>query len=175
MALIVEDGSGLPDADALVSLDYCTGFLASLGQGDWSEGTTEAQEQAIRRATRFLNRSFPWKGSRRRGREQALEWPRVSVSDHEGYAVDWKTVPFEVKRACALLAYMELKTPQVLTPKPVASDQMTAVSIGPISIQYDSTADSADAYRPVIEDIAADLAPLCEATGGKFSGGTILT
>jgi hypothetical protein len=79
MALIIEDGTGVLNADSYVSASRAQAFASSLGLA-WPENVTAA-EQALRRATRFIDASYRGRflGVRVKGRAQALEWPRSGV------------------------------------------------------------------------------------------------
>lgn len=55
MALTVEDGTGLVDADSFVTLEEADAYHTAAGSTNWT-GTDESKEQALRRASRFLSR-----------------------------------------------------------------------------------------------------------------------
>ncbi|MBF0374875.1 MAG: hypothetical protein HQL39_15825, partial [Alphaproteobacteria bacterium] len=65
MSLIVEDGSGLSDANAYVSLAYADGYHALRGNAAWAAAGQPARESALVRATDHLDRAFRWRGERR--------------------------------------------------------------------------------------------------------------
>ena len=112
MALIVETGAGLSDADSYISEADATAYLTSIGKSDaWD--AIDDKEAALRLATSYLLQRYRgrWLGNRR-FITQALDWPRYGVvlEDSPGgfggyeplYDID--KVPPEVKQACALLA-----------------------------------------------------------------------
>lgn len=76
MALIVETGAGLPDADAYVTLDEADAYHAALGNAAWAAAEVATRETAIRRATAFLDASYSWRG-RLKNQAQRRRWPRV--------------------------------------------------------------------------------------------------
>lgn len=84
--MIVEDGTGLADADALIDVAYADAYHAARGNA-WA-GTTTEKEQAIVKATDYM-RTMAWIGSPLTD-TQALPWPRF------GYGI-----PDAIKRACA--------------------------------------------------------------------------
>lgn len=106
MALTVEDGSGLATADAYASVSEVDTYLDLYGAPDaWSSSSTIQKEQAIRAATRYLDSIYNGRWTGRRAREeQALDWPRYNVVDHDGFGLDSDVVPPPIKHATAELA-----------------------------------------------------------------------
>lgn len=107
---IVEDGSGLSNANALITVDEADQIMENYSSSaDWSGVTgTEPEKQAakencIREATRFMNIHYQWEGYRTY-LEQALQWPRAWCYDDEGNYVDANTIPEKVKEACSYLS-----------------------------------------------------------------------
>jgi hypothetical protein len=105
-SFVVEDGSGLSSSNSYVSVadadSYNENHEAST---DWSGATQADKEKALRLATQYLDLKFygKWKGVRT-SEEQALAWPRVGVSDYDGYSYDSDEMPQVLKDACAELA-----------------------------------------------------------------------
>jgi len=74
MAFIVEDGTGLTDSNsfgAVVDADF---YFADRGNAAWT-GSDTLKEQALVRATDYLNNRFKFLGWKY-NEEQALEFPR---------------------------------------------------------------------------------------------------
>lgn len=163
MTLTVEDGTGLANADALISVDYADTYHDNRGNSTWvstSSPADEDKEQAIRRASAFLRDSFKWQGYPISGRSQAMAWPRSGVVDGNGYTVAADGVPDEIQRACAELALRELVTPGALNPDVTLSDTIKREKIGPLEFEYDNSRTDAYASRPVIlivQDIVGAL------------------
>lgn len=162
MALIVEDGTGLANADAFVSVADCTTYCDAQGLTGWTERTSDpdADEAAIRRATTWLSNSFIWKGYKLNGRSQALAWPRADVEDEEDEEVASDEVPAEIVTACCIAAAYERENPGGLSPNVTLTDRVKSEQIGPIRTEYASSAMTADAARPVltlVRDIISGL------------------
>src|ERR1700758_2726969 len=104
--LVVEDGTGLADADAFFDMDYMDAYATAHDLTGWLDGPGDGQA-AIRRATTYLCNSWPWKGFRLKGRDQALAWPRTEVTDGEDNIVASDSVPAEIIQATAELAAFE--------------------------------------------------------------------
>lgn len=118
MALIVEDGSGLPDADAYVSVSDCAAYAAA--HGLTFIGTESEQEARIRRATQYIDVQYAFKGDPQTD-TQALAWPRTVVTG----------VPREIVAACCELA---CKQGDLWTD--VDSAAVISETIGPLSTTY---------------------------------------
>lgn len=109
MALVVEDGSGLPNADSYITIEEADAYLAKYGFDDdsnWSSATDAEKEDAIRRATQeYLEGIYYncWRGSVRTY-SQKLSWPRVGAHDDAGRVIGGTEVPDPIKEACAMVA-----------------------------------------------------------------------
>jgi hypothetical protein len=97
MPLIVEDGSGLPDANAYVDIPYISTYLLGEQLEAWEALTESEQESAIIRATRAVDILFNWLGTRET-LGQGLSWPRSNVV-YEGFEIEG--VPTAVQKATA--------------------------------------------------------------------------
>lgn len=106
MALTVEDGTGLANADSYDSLVNIQLYLANFGLNTaWDLLTTSAQEIAARTATKYLDTMYGprWAGIKS-SQDQALDWGRRDVYDFSGRLIDPGEVPTKIKNATALLA-----------------------------------------------------------------------
>jgi len=104
MAFIVEDGTGKADANAYVSVAFVTAYLTETGnESAWSALGSTLQEQAIVRASRYIDQRFARRFmSTKRLRTQALQWPRYDIYDASGQLwVSSDEVPAEVQKATA--------------------------------------------------------------------------
>jgi len=143
---VVEDGTGLSTANALIS-------EAEADQYHDNNGTRTAwdlasdKEQAIRSATKYLEVKYKgrWLGSRAVA-TQALSWPRAGVEDCDGYAVDSDSIPQDIKNACAELALDTVTESDLLADEtsPVGIIKRQRNKVGEIEqdIEYIGGADS---------------------------------
>lgn len=175
MALTVETGAGLADADAFVSVADCTTFCEARGLTGWTERTSDpdADEAAIRRATAWLSSAFTWKGSRTNGRDQALAWPREDVEDGEGEEVPSDELPVEIVQACCVAAAYERANPGGLTPNVTLTNRVKSKGIGPLRKEYFAAPMSADAVRPVLTQVR-DIVSGLLATGSNGLSGRVV-
>lgn len=106
MALVVEDGTGLSNAEAYCSVANATTYHNARGNADaWD--AIEDKEAALRLATDYLTQKYrgKWQGKRTTS-AQALDWPRTGVKwtdSPAGYYAD-NALPMELVNACAELA-----------------------------------------------------------------------
>lgn len=101
MTITVEDGTGLANADAYISEADADIYFAAIANATWAGATTSAKEQAIVKATRYMEKRFgnKWKGIIASS-TQALGWPRDYVYDERGTELD-DQVPTAIAHACA--------------------------------------------------------------------------
>lgn len=166
MALIVEDGTGVTDADAYISLaDAEAQYLKRFGEA-WS-GTDAAKEASIIRATRFVD-SLKFVGSPVGKRAQSLEWPRKDATDRNGFEIAQTELPIEVERATAIFAFAELTTPGVLTPEIDRTGLTKSETVGPISVEYAGNPGTEQWNRTTITAAMDIIKPLTVST--KFLG-----
>ncbi len=107
MAFVVEDGTGLATATAYVSVATADAYHADRGNDDWDEADTDDQEQAIVRATDYLDQTFSWQGKRSTD-TQALDWPRDAVFLLDGTEIDPDSIPTRLESACSEIALAAL-------------------------------------------------------------------
>lgn len=102
--LIVEDGTGLTNADSYISVADATTYLTNFGSGDaWSVIDAGTQEILLRKSTRDLDALFSSSyASCLLSTSQALLWPRESFTDANGRTVSG--IPKELGYAVAELA-----------------------------------------------------------------------
>jgi hypothetical protein len=80
MAIVVEDGTGLPNAVSYVSVDDCKAYLNARGKTAWGLLTTAQQEASLINATDYLDAKYgPNLLGTQLSSEQALCWPREYV------------------------------------------------------------------------------------------------
>lgn len=120
MALIVEDGTGLPNSEAFCSVAFADTHHANRGMTNWATLSVPEKEQAIRRAADYMQQTYRmrWNGYRTSD-SQAMDFPRIdmpressgrsyfgnlgSVGSYQSYYPS-NIVPVEVQQANADLA-----------------------------------------------------------------------
>ena len=81
--MIVENGTGLPNADSYVSIEFANDYFSARGVSGWDALTDEQKEQALIRATDYIDNIFQWYG-KKASSEQSLRFPRINLKDYEG-------------------------------------------------------------------------------------------
>lgn len=148
MALVVEDGTGKPDAESYCSVSDADKYFADRGVTEWASRAAEQKEIALRKATdyielRFSDKFIGFKATK----GQALSFPRYTVPE----------VPRALLRACAEYALRSGVGSLVADPT-VDSTGLVVKSktekLGPMEEKVEYATTSADMFRPYP---AADL------------------
>lgn len=165
MALIPEDGTGLPDADSYESLAEFKAYADAHGFDYTTPAYSDAAiEAAMRRATAWLDATYRtrYTGDVRFPATQALEWPRTGATWRDVALAD-DVIPLALRRAQSEAAWRELVSPGVLSPDYVATSIVTREKVGPLEVQYAaSSATSASDIAPDVGVIDGLLAPLLD-------------
>jgi hypothetical protein len=129
VSLVVEDGTGLTNADAYASIATVDAYATARGLSTWA-GNDTVKEAAIREATIYLDASYSWKGAIE-SEDQALAWPREGVTDKERREVTG--LPQRVIDACCELAVMKISAALVTSRTEAELSSLTA---GSVSMTY---------------------------------------
>ena len=84
--MIVENGTGLTDANSYVDVTFADDYFTARGVSGWETLETTQKEQALIKATDFIDNVFQWKG-KKATTEQALRFPRINLTDYEGNVI----------------------------------------------------------------------------------------
>ena len=169
MSLVVESGSGSATAESYISVEDASAYFNNRGVTTWDaldEGeATAAREQALRKATDYIDSHYQWEGSRVYPLVQALDWPRYGVWAKEEY-VDDDEIPEPLKRACAELALKSASDD-------LLADQTQGVvkeKVGVIEVEYSEHSPARVRYsfidamlRPYLNSVAGCNVPLVRA------------
>lgn len=147
MALVVEDGTGLSNADSYVSVATVDAYHLAMGNTTWT-GADSVKEPAIRRATQYLDANYRFK-SERLLPTQALEFPRV---DSNGWLLpDWPIKA--LVDACCELALKALSG--ALTSDSTA-ESIKREKVGPIETEFFRN-DGAQVRYTLVDKLLKDL------------------
>jgi len=167
MALTVENGDGLADADSYVSLADANTYAVNRGLLFPIAGSPEiiaAAEGALRRATTWIDgtyrNSFP--GERRTGRVQALEWPRLYAYDNliPITELPYDELPRELVQATIEAAVRELANPNSLSPDITIGTIKKSVKVGDVAVEYFQGSNGAFDMKPTMTIISGILSPI---------------
>lgn len=128
MALIIENGTGVANADSFETAAECEAFaLAYYGQN--AAGSTAHKEAALRRAFYYM---------------QALRWKAGLWPTFGG------TIPAAVKNAQTLFAKAELATTGILSPEVTLAGQKILNKVDVMGWEVIGKESGVEASRPVI-------------------------
>lgn len=102
MSLIVEDGTGMADADSYVGVEEANLYNANMGNTAWATITDEQQKETmLRRAALWLDGKYGPRllSGHKKKPEQGLLFPIVGGFYVDGYPIDANSVPREYKFA----------------------------------------------------------------------------
>lgn len=153
--MVVENGTGMPDADSYISVADAEAYLVARGKE--LTGNAAAKEAALIQATDYMVR-YAWKGSRVSG-TQALDWPRVGV-EANGFPIPSNIVPVPVRHACAELAVRA----QAGDLAPDLGRRTSQETVGPVSVSYEPGSVPYTVFRAVDNMLAAYV----DASGTKL-------
>ena len=140
-------------------------YHAARGNTDWTAASNDAKEQALIRATEYIDGHYrsTFMGYKAGGRSQVREWPREDffvLEKTQWLELPSDEIPREIEEATYEAALREL-TPGFLVPDVIPGKNKKSVSVdGAVSVEYWS-----DEQYPVIKKIDQILAPLI-ASGG---------
>ena len=148
MALVVEDGTGLSNANSYISVAEADTYHSNRGNTEWAAATNEEKEQALILATQYLDGRYrkKWKGVKS-SVSQALSWPRISVYDEDGYSLDG-TIPSRLTYATAEAALAKIKGTD-LTPELDRGGQVRRERVGSLETEYSPGAPARKALTAV--------------------------
>jgi hypothetical protein len=165
MALIATPKAA--NANAYITAATADTLLAQrLNVAEWGTASTPTKESALIWATRLLDVSFMWAGTRRT-LAQSLRWPRAGILDIDGYWLDYDTIPLTLQYATAELALALVKRPNRTAEPDILGQGLSEIKVGPI----DLTIDPRKVLAMIPPDIALELKPygdLQAAASGKM-------
>ena len=127
--MIVEDGTGLPNADSYVSIEFADSYFSARGVTAWATLTQTVKEQSLIKGTDFIDTIYQWKGKKTTS-EQSLRFPRTNLRDYEGQEIEG--IPTCLKQAVCDAAQMVSSGTQLFQTKnengDVVSETITTLS-----------------------------------------------
>jgi hypothetical protein len=158
MAFIVEDGTGVLNANSYGTVEGADAYFAERGNGEWSALTTQRKQECLILATDYMEQRF---SNRYIGISyvdgQSLSWPR----NYTGFP-HWNinVIPRNLTYACYEYAYRASKA--VLAPDPVvdasgATTIKTLEKVGPITREFAAVGGDYASTRTLRPYPAADM------------------
>jgi len=171
ITVILEDGSGVEDANSYIETSYVDYIEELEGIIEWNDASQDNKNKYVIRATNLIDRLY---GSRMRGdildAQQSLLYPRGSFMDGLGRLVLSNTIPKALKDAAARAAIGYAKTDIDLVSSDFDKENIKkeSVSIGPISesVEYYDKEVSTTKTR---EEVTVIISPLIKLPSRQFS------
>lgn len=160
MALIVEDGTVVANADAYVSVADTDTYHTNRGNTLWT-GAVGDKEAAIRKATDYIDKRFGllFRGIKSSS-QQELQWPRIDAYDNSGYTLAG-IVPTQLKKAVYEYALRALVYNVLAPDAPLPSPQQSLVT---------GVASATETNSGVVSKKTEKVGPLEETT--QYTEGT---
>lgn len=161
MAITLETGSGLPDADSLVTLGEVRSYASS--RGLTVPGDDAALEILMRKASDYLGTLEARFAGQRSVAGQALPFPRKGLYLHNVLVAE-DFIPLPLKRAvCQLVADLVENDPLAVG----EGREVLTQTVGPISTTYAQTGKAA--VLPVLTKVEAMLKPFFFTGSGRLT------
>ena len=134
--LIVENGTGIADANSYITLEEANAYHILYNNLDWA-GSDEELEQALILGTRSVDLLYgPKFMSYKRLSISPLLFPRYSFYDNNFQLIDQTTIPKCLKYAVCQLALMQLLGEDILPVQSADSNiKLGRIKIGEIEIE----------------------------------------
>lgn len=151
MPLVVEDGTGLVNAESYASVAEANTYHSNFNNSAWT-GTDAQKEAALRKATQYLDATYKWRGVIHSA-TQALQWPRTSVYSVNGRDYD-NNVPSALKHATAELALSALGGNLIDTLS--SANYVKREKVGSLEVEYADGSPTGKEF-PLVSKLLADL------------------
>jgi hypothetical protein len=151
MALVVEDGTGLANAESYLSVADANTYFTKFVNAAWV-GEVPDLEGALRRATQYLDANYRFKGCKLKytqTSQQALQWPRDAYT-MTCLGITWP--PAKLQQACAELAVRSLASDLY---KDQDDRAIKSESVGPISTTYANPTNGGQVRFVIVDDLLA--------------------
>lgn len=170
VAIVVEDGTGLEDANSYVSLDEAITYCNDHGL-TFSASPSALGDAALIRASAAIDARYgsSYPGYLKSGRSQGLQWPRAAAYDVGGWLIPDDEVPIEIVRATIEAAVRELAVPNSMMPDLERGGQIQSIRAGSVGITYSNSAPARTTFT-LIDGIVANILSGMGGSGGGLFG-----
>ena len=189
MTLIVEDGTGVQNAESYLSVIDFQAYCAKLGK-DLTGPTVTTCEQALRRSTAYIDNTYRrrFTGLRAYRRAQSLEWPRIGAYytyDDPGGPTPYPSwynslaqfdpiganqIPQEILNATAESAFREVIVPGSLLPDLDRDNAVKMLKAGSVTIEYQPNAPMVATFQEIEAALSGLLMPSSAYSGSVSRG-----
>ena len=133
---VVEDGTGLPNANSYVSLAEADDILiTNIHNAAWDALTNTQKEYLLSWSTSLLDTKADWDGEKTYP-TSALRWPRKYIVDRECVAIPSDSIPKQLKQATAQYARYLVENDRTVEQE---TDGLTEIVVDVIELKFDSS------------------------------------
>lgn len=158
--IIVEDGSGIENANSYVSSTDVDSYCDAMNYTDWNTPDDgDKADGCILRAMRYIEANN-FIGTKSQTTNN-LEWPREDAYDRNGILIDDDSIPLKIKDAVCEAAYQENVSSWSLQPN-ISAGNMKKEEYGSVSFEY---FESQNTQKPVFPSITGILKGLIQSSG----------
>lgn len=167
MAFVVETGAGLSNSNSYASVAAADDYVADRGLTGWSTLTTTLKQQALIKATDYLEATYreAWKGDRVT-ETQSLSWPRMNVYVDQ-FLLDSNIVPKPVINACVEMAIKSASGATLIADQ---GQRVKREKVDVIEVEYQDYSDPTQRY-PFVDRMLT--AYLLSSANGSFATVTV--
>ncbi|MEA1928235.1 MAG: DnaT-like ssDNA-binding protein [Candidatus Auribacterota bacterium] len=155
--IIVEDGSGIENANSYVDASYVNDYCESMNYTDWDSNDSAEVNGCILRGMKYIETNI-FIGVKNQTINN-LEWPRSYAYERNGLLFENDSIPLKVKQAVCEATYQERVSPGALQPNIVAGN-MKKEEYGSVSFEY---FESQKTQRPIFPSITGMLKGLVQS------------
>lgn len=167
MVLVVENGTGLSNANAYVSVAFVDAYATLHNSATW-QGNAAQKEAAIIQATQYIDAKYSFDGSIL-VTAQSLAFPRTNIYDKEGRTLSG--VPKLIQEACCEFAFVAHDKPLVISPEtPIVSRKKIKAGSVETETEYVANGGTNNSYSvcPRGEMLLVDLLKNQSSPNGGF-------
>lgn len=131
---VVEDGSGISDANSYVTTEYADDYIAAnpFASEEWLALDDDAKEKLLVRSTGYLDSITLWHGHRVDD-ESGLRWPRWGAIDEDGFEIANDSIPSILQNAVCEFAQYLMSTDWTA---PQATRGMTLLEVDSVKMEW---------------------------------------
>jgi len=164
MALIVEDGSIVANANSYVDLTFARAYATARGF-DLPAVDVDLEALLLRAVDYLEAKRAKFQGTKTEPLTQTMQWPRYNV-EIDCSNIDSDYIPVELKNAQSQLA-VELNSGVDIQPTKEAGSFVIEDTVGPLTTIYSEKIGIGS--QPSISSVDSLLAPLYSACGQRFA------
>lgn len=158
--MIVENGTGLENADSYVSVEFADNYFLARGISEWADFDDKTKENALVRATDYIDNIFQWYGQKSNN-AQTLRFPRKNLFDYEGNKIDG--IPNCLKQAVCDAAILSSGGTELFQTSEANGD-VVSEKIGELSFTYSKKSNNVVACSSLYDSINTKLRGLFKDT-----------